>query len=58
MFHKAQASIGPNLTIVLTCPEVSEIKAIRYCFHNFAIGRIHDTYGMPLVPFRTDNWEE
>ena len=58
VFHKAQASIGPNLTIVLTCPEVSEIKAIRYCFRNFAIGRIHDTYGMPLVPFRTDNWEE
>lgn len=33
-------------------------KAVRYCFHNFAIGSVHNHLGLPLVPFRTDNWVE
>ncbi len=58
VFHPANAYVGDNLTIVVSSPDVSEVKAVRYCFKNFAIGKIHDTYGMPLVPFRTDNWEQ
>ncbi len=30
------------------------IAAVRYCFRNFAIGKVHDLMGMPLVPFRSD----
>ena len=45
-------------TITVSAPQVSDIKAVRYCFKNFAIGRLHNSYGLPLVPFRTDNWDD
>jgi sialate O-acetylesterase len=32
--------------------------AVRYCFHNFQIGNLGNTRGLPLVPFRTDNWDK
>lgn len=38
----------------LVCPEVSEVKNVRYCFKNFAIGKLHGMRGLPVVPFRTD----
>lgn len=58
-FHPANATIDrEKLTITVSAPEVENIVAVRYCFKNFAIGRLHDMVGMPLVPFRTDNWEE
>ena len=41
----------------MTSDEVPEIKAVRYCFRNFAIGKVKNLMGMPLIPFRTDNWE-
>lgn len=59
VFHSADARINRDkLTIEVSSPEVEEIQSVRYCFRNFAIGKIHDLNGMPLVPFRTDNWEE
>lgn len=58
-FHPAKATINRDrLTITVSSPEVSDIKSVRYCFRNFAIGRVHDLMGMPIVPFRTDNWDK
>lgn len=56
VFHPAKVRICPDLSLEVSSPEVSDIKAVRYCFKNFAIGNMHDTYGMPLMPFRTDAW--
>lgn len=57
VFHPAKAWPDRNgYTITVSSPEVTDIKAVRYCFKNFAKGRLHDAYGLPLVPFRTDNW--
>lgn len=57
VFHPAEAVIDRGKrTIIVSAPEVPEIKAVRYCFKNFAIGKVHDLMGMPLMPFRTDNW--
>lgn len=36
----------------LSCPEAKEIKAIRYCYHNFIIGKLHNMRGLPVVPFQ------
>lgn len=59
VFHPAKAEVDRNgLTITVSNADVSDIKAVRYCFKNFAIGKIHDAYGMPLVPFRTDDWPQ
>lgn len=38
----------------LVCPEVPDIKNVRYCFKNFIPGKLHGTRGLPVVPFRTD----
>lgn len=46
-----------GLSIIVESEDVPEIKSVRYNFKNFAIGKIHDSYGLPIVPFRTDNWE-
>lgn len=59
VFHPASAQPDRNgYTITISSPEVSDIKAVRYCFKNFVVGKIHDAYGLPLVPFRTDDWEQ
>lgn len=58
VFHPATAVEDWNtFTITVSSPEVSDIKSVRYCFKNFAIGTLRDMLGLPLVPFRTDNWE-
>ena len=43
-------------TIRLSSPEVKNPVAIRYCFKNFQIGNLKNAAGLPLFPFRTDNW--
>ena len=43
-------------TIKITCPEVEHPVAIRYCFKNFQLGNLKNGAGLPLFPFRTDNW--
>lgn len=59
VFHPAVAEIDrKGLSITVSAPEVSDIKSVRYCFRNFAIGSIHDMLGMPIVPFRTDDWDK
>jgi sialate O-acetylesterase len=30
--------------------------AVRYCFRNFQLGNVANQAGLPLFPFRTDNW--
>ena len=45
-----------NETIRITSPEVKKPVAIRYCFKNFQIGNLKNAAGLPLFPFRTDNW--
>ena len=64
VFHKAIATKfwAPgndprNERIVVSSPEVKEPVAVRYCFKNFQIGNFGNQGGLPLVPFRTDNWE-
>jgi sialate O-acetylesterase len=43
-------------TIRITCPDVKQPVALRYCFKNFQIGNLKNAAGLPLVPFRTDRW--
>ncbi|MBQ4295558.1 MAG: 9-O-acetylesterase [Prevotella sp.] len=43
-------------TIKLSSPEVTHPVAVRYCFRNFKLGNLKNGAGLPLFPFRTDNW--
>ena len=59
IFYPATATEDWNArTVTVTSDKVSDIKAVRYCFHNFAIGQLKDMNGMPLIPFRTDKWDD
>jgi len=42
--------------IIVISPEVKKPVAVRYCFKNFQIGNVKNGGGLPLFPFRTDNW--
>ena len=42
--------------IAITCPKVKQPAAVRYCFRNFQLGNLANAGGLPLFPFRTDDW--
>ena len=42
--------------ITVVSPEVKKPVALRYCFKNFQLGNMANAGGLPLFPFRTDNW--
>lgn len=55
-FHDAEAwTVGKNV-VQMRCAAVKNPVAVRYCFRNFKLGDVHNSAGLPLVPFRTDNW--
>lgn len=63
IFHKATAKHywkegnDPwNDCIIVTSQEVKKPVALRYCFRNFQLGNLANAGGLPLFPFRTDNW--
>ena len=37
--------------LTLACPEINDIKGIRYCYKNFIPGKLHNVRGLPVVPF-------
>ena len=59
IFHPAIVWSSNNDTrplLKMVCPEVPEIKYVRYCFKNFVVGKLHNSRQLPIVPFRTDNF--
>ncbi|MBD5278827.1 MAG: sialate O-acetylesterase [Bacteroides sp.] len=61
VFYQAEAKCIPEnstqpFNILVTSDKVKDIKAVRYAFKNFYPTVICDHAGMPLIPFRTDNW--
>lgn len=56
VFYPANAVLNSNNTIALSSDQVLNPIAARYCFHNFAIGNIYNSCGLPLFGFRTYNW--
>lgn len=45
-----------NECITVVSLEVKKPVALRYCFKNFQLGNMANAGGLPLFPFRTDNW--
>jgi len=43
--------------IIVKSPSVKQPVAVRYCFRNWQVGNLANAGGLPLFPFRTDNWE-
>lgn len=56
VFYPAEVSIDGNMRLIVTSEQVPAPAAVRYCFRNFQIGNLADTRGLPLIPFRTDDY--
>jgi sialate O-acetylesterase len=56
-FYPAKAVIK-NRQLIVTAPDVKKPVAVRYCYRNYMPGKgfIYNTTGLPVLPFRTDNW--
>lgn len=58
VFYPAKAEEDWNTyKVTVSSDKVKDIKSVRYCFKNFAIGQLKNMMGLPLIPFRTDDWE-
>lgn len=57
VFYPAEGKISGNKLIV-TSDKVSEPVAVRFAFSSAAIGNLFAKSGLPVTPFRTDNWNE
>lgn len=55
VFYPADAKIDGN-TVLIWAKEVKAPVAARYAFSNDAIGNLFSREGIPVSPFRTDNW--
>lgn len=55
-FYPAQARVKNN-SLVVWSREVKQPVAVRYAFSNTAIGNLFSRNGLPVAPFRTDQWE-
>ena len=57
IFYPAAATIVSN-TIFVSSPKVKKPLAVRYAFTNYPVTNLENKYGLPAVPFRTDDWPE
>ena len=58
VFHLADAEIDwDGNTILVRCAEVPHPIAVRYAWRNWMGANLAKTQGIPVPPFRSDNWE-
>jgi sialate O-acetylesterase len=57
VFHPAKAFRKSGSSYTVWSDEVPEPVAVRYCFRNWSVGTIFNACGVPLTPFRTDDWK-
>ncbi len=59
IFHPAKVEVDANNRILIVSNEnIPNPVAVRYCFKNFQIGNLYNTRELPVVPFRTDNFDK
>ncbi len=65
VFHPAKAEqnfwyVPGDMGLVrISCPEVDKIESVRYRFKNYPDTKCaYGVRNLPLMPFRTDNWEK
>ena len=59
IFHPASVVIGEDKQSVIVGSNTVKIPvAVRYCFKTYQVGNIKNSCGLPLIPFRTDDWND
>ncbi len=60
VFYPAQGEVkweDQKIRIRVTCDKVTKPVAVRYGFRDFLPGNVANLRELPLIPFRTDDWE-
>lgn len=58
IFYPAYAEVETKTCrLAVSNVKVPKPVAVRYCFHNYAEASVFNIHGLPLLPFRTDNWK-
>jgi sialate O-acetylesterase len=55
VFYPAEAKISNNMLEVWS-KMVKKPVAVRYSFSNAGVGNLFSKFGLPVTPFRTDDW--
>lgn len=58
VFHPANAYVHSYREVKVSSDKVKEPVAVRYAFRNFIPCDLMSVLGLPVVPFRTDNWND
>lgn len=58
IFYPAQVKIKRNKTITVYSDKVKNPVAVRYGFEDCLEGTLFSDSGLPVSPFRTDDWKE
>ena len=57
VFYPAFAEIETSTTrLTVSSDKVPHPVAVRYAYKNYAEAYVFNIHGLPLIPFRTDNW--
>lgn len=57
VFYPAFAEIETSTTrLAVSSDKVPHPIAVRYAYKNYTTASVFNIYGLPLAPFRTDNW--
>lgn len=59
--QKAKVALWGTATgkkVTVSSPEVRNPVAVRYCFRAWGQGSLYNSNGIPLLPFRTDDWDD
>ena len=57
VFHLADAEVDwDGQTVYVHCDAVPSPVAVRYSYRNWMDANLQTSYGIPVPPFRTDDW--
>ncbi|MGB0413392.1 MAG: sialate O-acetylesterase [Coraliomargarita sp.] len=56
IWHKASATLKGKNQVVVSSPEVPNPVAVRYAWADNPVANLQSREGLPVVPFRTDDW--
>ncbi len=57
VFYPAKAVLNRDRTITVSSENVQKVAAVRYLYRNYYIANLFSMEGLPVLPFRTDDWE-
>jgi len=56
IWHWAAAKVIGSDKVEVSCPEVADPLAVRYAWADNPVANLLSRAGLPVVPFRTDDW--